>query len=185
MDGDAGVVALEALAGGAPLVVADTEGGNETVLNDHFYPPTFRWSPDGAWIAFASEDQHANSEIYIVPATGGEAYNVSRHPDFDELPVWSPDGTRIARRALGNRRDLWVSPQHRLYREASKQVMEHLKGLTQLHHLSLSLTPVTDTELEHVKELTQLEVFFLDGTKVTDTGVRKLQRALPNCEIIR
>ncbi len=77
------------------LVVADAEGGNEIVLDDHFYPPTFNWSPDGRWIAYASEDQHANSEIFIVPASGGEPYNVSRHPDFDENPVWSPDGKRL------------------------------------------------------------------------------------------
>ncbi len=81
--------------GKGQLVVADAEGGNEIVLNDHFYPPTFNWSPDGRWIAYASEDQHANSEIFIVPASGGEPYNVSRHPDFDENPVWSPDGKRL------------------------------------------------------------------------------------------
>ncbi len=44
---------------------------------------------------FASEDQNANSEIYIIPSTGGDPYNVSRHPDFDEDPVWSPDGKRL------------------------------------------------------------------------------------------
>jgi len=81
--------------GKGQLVVADAEGGNEIVLNDHFYPPTFNWSPDGRWIAYASEDQHANSEIFIVAASGGEPYNVSRHPDFDENPVWSPDGKRL------------------------------------------------------------------------------------------
>jgi tricorn protease len=81
--------------GKGQLVVVDTEGGNEIVLNDHFYPPTFNWSPDGRWIAYASEDQHANSEIFIVPTSGGEPYNVSRHPDFDENPVWSPDGKRL------------------------------------------------------------------------------------------
>jgi tricorn protease len=81
--------------GKGQLVVAHAQGGNEIVLNDHFYPPTFNWSPDGRWIAYASEDQHANSEIFIVPASGGEPYNVSRHPDFDENPVWSPDGKRL------------------------------------------------------------------------------------------
>ena len=81
--------------GKGDLVVADADGGNEIVLHDHFYPPTYSWSPDGRWIAYASEDQHANSEIFIVPSTGGEPYNVSRHPDFDENPVWSPDGNRL------------------------------------------------------------------------------------------
>jgi tricorn protease len=86
---------LAFVRGKGELVVVDSDGGNEIVLHDHFYPPTFSWSPDGRWIAFSSEDQHANSEIFIIPSTGGEAYNVSRHPDFDENPVWSPDGKRL------------------------------------------------------------------------------------------
>ncbi len=81
--------------GKGELVVADADGDNEIVLHSHFYPPTYSWSPDGRWIAFASEDQNANSEIYIIPSTGGDPYNVSRHPDFDEDPVWSPDGKRL------------------------------------------------------------------------------------------
>jgi tricorn protease len=81
--------------GKGELVVVPAAGGDEVVLHSHFYPPTYRWSPDGQWIAFASEDQHANSEIYIVSVAGGEPYNVSRHPDFDEAPEWSPDGRRL------------------------------------------------------------------------------------------
>ena len=88
--------------GNGDLIVVTADGGNEIVLDEHFYPPTFAWSPDGRWIAYASEDQHANSEIFIVPASGGEPYNVSRHPDFDENPVWSPDGKRL----------LWGSHRH-------------------------------------------------------------------------
>jgi len=88
--------------GKGQLVIADLDGANEVVLHDHFYAPTFSWSPDGRWIAFASEDQHANSEVFIIPSTGGEAYNLSRHPDFDEQPVWSPDGKRL----------VWTSHRH-------------------------------------------------------------------------
>ena len=88
--------------GRGDLVVAGADGTGEVVLHRHFYPPTYSWSPDGRWIAFSSEDQHANSEIYIVPASGGEPYNVSRHPDFDETPVWSPDGRRL----------VWASHRH-------------------------------------------------------------------------
>ena len=44
---------------------------------------------------------------------------------------------------------------------------------------------VIDAGLEHVKELTKLRELFLDATQVTDTGIRNVQQALPNCEIIR
>lgn len=88
--------------GRGDLVVRPVSGGDEIVLDRNFYEPELRWSPDGRWIAFSSEDQHANSEIYIVAADGGERYNVSRHPDFDVSPRWTPDGRRL----------LWASPRH-------------------------------------------------------------------------
>lgn len=95
--------------GAGDLIVADIDGGNQVTIHEHFYPPTFAWSPDGKWIAFASEDQHANSEIYIVSSAGGEPYNVSRHPDYDEAPVWSPDGRRLlwSSRRHGGDYDVW------------------------------------------------------------------------------
>jgi hypothetical protein len=61
----------------------------------------------------------------------------------------------------------------------------HLKGLTRLQRLYLVGTLVTNAGLIHLKGLTQLESLDLRRTNVTDAGVKKLQRALPNCEIIR
>jgi tricorn protease len=96
--------------GKGELVVTDADGGNEVVVHRNFYRPTYRWSPDGRWIALSSEDQHANSEIYIIPASGGDPYNVSRHPDYDELPVWTPDGRRLlwSSHRHGNSFDVWA-----------------------------------------------------------------------------
>ena len=61
----------------------------------------------------------------------------------------------------------------------------HLKRLTQLQQLYLERTKVTDAGLEHLKGLTQLRNLDLSQTEVTDEGVKKLQQALPNCEIER
>ncbi|MHC4180142.1 MAG: leucine-rich repeat domain-containing protein [Planctomycetota bacterium] len=61
--------------------------------------------------------------------------------------------------------------------------LEHLKGFTNLHALSLTGTKVTDAGLEHLGGLTSLQMLFLTDTKVTDEGVKKLQHALPKCEI--
>ncbi len=61
--------------------------------------------------------------------------------------------------------------------------LEHLRGLTQLQELYLSGTRVSDAGLEHFKGLTQLQVLDLRFTKVSDAGVRKLQQALPKCQI--
>ena len=62
--------------------------------------------------------------------------------------------------------------------------LEHLKGLTSLQRLYLDRTNVTDAGLEHLKGLTSLQMLYLSGSHVTDEGVKKLQKALPNCQIV-
>jgi hypothetical protein len=61
----------------------------------------------------------------------------------------------------------------------------HLKGLTCLTNLRLAGAQVTDFGLVQLRGLTQLRSLNLDGTQTTDAGVQKLQRALPNLQIIR
>jgi len=61
----------------------------------------------------------------------------------------------------------------------------NLKGLTNLQSLDLYDTQVTDAGLVHLAGLTNLGWLYLHGTQVTDAGVAELQKALPNCVIIR
>lgn len=85
------------IAGSGDLTVAKADGSDPKVLFSCWDPPTFSWSPDGEWIAFAAQDQNFNRDIYIVPTDGSEQpFNVSRHPDFEGSPSWSPDGRKIA-----------------------------------------------------------------------------------------
>lgn len=48
-------------------------------------------SPDGKTIAFGYK-----GDIYTVPVTGGEARQITTNAAYDAMPVWSPDGTKIA-----------------------------------------------------------------------------------------
>jgi len=61
--------------------------------------------------------------------------------------------------------------------------LESLKGADQLHHLRLTGTQVTDAGLAHLESLRGLQLLELDSTKVTEEGVKKLQQALPKCQI--
>ena len=61
--------------------------------------------------------------------------------------------------------------------------LENLKGLRYLYSLHLDGTKVTDAGLEHLKGLTELQYLYLKDTRVNNAGVKKLQQALPNCEI--
>lgn len=64
----------------------------------------FEWSPDGFWLALSSSDSWDNTDIWIVSATNERPpVNVSRHPDWETLPRWSPDGKVLAWRAYHRR----------------------------------------------------------------------------------
>ncbi|MEP4076939.1 S41 family peptidase [Haloferula sp.] len=85
------------VAGSGDLTISDIDGKSPRVLFKCWDAPTFDWSPDGQWIAFAAQDQNFNRDIYIVPSDGSlEPFNISRHPDFEGSPRWSPDGRKIA-----------------------------------------------------------------------------------------
>ena len=52
------------------------------------------WSPDGQWIAFAS-DRYGNLDVFVMPATGGEARRLTWH-SADETPTsFTPDGRAV------------------------------------------------------------------------------------------
>ena len=58
-------------------------------------------SPDGRWIAYVVTvmDRDANrgdSDIWLVPAKGGEPRRLTSSPAADSSPRWSPDGKKIA-----------------------------------------------------------------------------------------
>ena len=46
-------------------------------------------------IAFRS-DRTGNDEIYMIKGDGSGLFNLTNHSSDDDLPAWSPDGTRIA-----------------------------------------------------------------------------------------
>ncbi|NTU85812.1 MAG: hypothetical protein HGA45_41860, partial [Chloroflexales bacterium] len=77
------------------LVNANGTGRHTLVAEPDHDATMAAWSPDGAWIAFAS-DRDGTYDIFVAPADGSAAANLTDHPAKDMYPAWSPDGTRIA-----------------------------------------------------------------------------------------
>ncbi|MBP7549714.1 MAG: PD40 domain-containing protein [Gemmatimonadaceae bacterium] len=51
-------------------------------------------SPDGRWVAF-NGTYGGNTDVYVVPVTGGEPERLTWHPAADVVQGWTPDGASI------------------------------------------------------------------------------------------
>lgn len=83
------------------------------------------WSPDGTRLAFSSNrtadsDYNNNTDIWVVPAAGGELVQLTRDKGPAGLPLWSPAGDQIIfvgasagegrRNGAATRQKLWRVP---------------------------------------------------------------------------
>jgi Tol biopolymer transport system component len=80
------------------LYLVHSDGtGLRRITSRGAYTPA--WSPDGKWIAFASNrsrPRHENaSEIYVMRANGTALRRVTRNRFADFQPAWAPDGKRL------------------------------------------------------------------------------------------
>ena len=94
---------FEAAAPRANIFVIDAGGGEArplTTINARNIEPA--WSPDGARIAFMSDRDGGEFELYVMRADGHEQYRLTRNSFPDELPAWSPDGAWLVYTAQPN-----------------------------------------------------------------------------------
>jgi dipeptidyl aminopeptidase/acylaminoacyl peptidase len=61
-----------------------------------------QWSPDGTRVVFVSDrtgkeyDESRNTDVWVIPASGGALTKISTAAGPDNSPRWSPDGRSIA-----------------------------------------------------------------------------------------
>jgi tricorn protease len=70
----------------------------------------FEWSPDMKWIAFTKRGENRAANIWIMPAAGGEAINVTRLNANHYDPVWTPDGKHLLFHADREGAGLYILP---------------------------------------------------------------------------
>lgn len=79
---------------GTGLYVMNARGRDLRRLADDGSTP--RWSPDGEWIAYQYILPNHRTDLFIVPATGGEPLRLTDVTGVsDREPTWSPDSTRL------------------------------------------------------------------------------------------
>lgn len=94
--------------GNAELFVMDVDGTNVAQVTENQGSVRWpRWSPDGSMIAFRA-NVNDQQDIYVIPSPGtsskqsanglipcDDLVRVTNHPEVDNEPVWSPDGSSI------------------------------------------------------------------------------------------
>jgi Tol biopolymer transport system component len=106
---DGSKIAFDDLPNG--LVVAGADGSGPSRLSDGVNDSWPSWSPDGSKIVFSStrhdpsmarctpgwpNDFRCATDIYVMDADGSNVVRVTDDPAPEFMPVWSPDGDRIA-----------------------------------------------------------------------------------------
>ncbi|MFT4568671.1 MAG: tricorn protease [Saprospiraceae bacterium] len=110
---DKSQIAIVAVTGQLSIIDVDTMGVMSTprmISSGWCTPYDLTWSPDSKWIAYSQEDLDFNEEVFIRKSDGtGEPANISMHPRGDDVPVWSPDGSKLGFRSIRNNgdADIW------------------------------------------------------------------------------
>ncbi|HYC76528.1 MAG TPA: M28 family peptidase, partial [Planctomycetota bacterium] len=81
----------------AQIFVVDADGSNEKQLT---FDVAVNWAPfwhaDGETLVYSKNvGGHRNYDLFLVKASGGPSVRISRAPEADVLPVFSPDGKKI------------------------------------------------------------------------------------------
>ena len=85
--------------GGEIWTVARDGGAAQLLVAGQGRCTTPLYSPDGSLIAFTAT-YDGNTDVYVVPASGGEPTRLTYHPDADEALGWTPDGKNVLFRSM-------------------------------------------------------------------------------------
>ena len=79
------------------LWLATRDGGDAIRLTSSEGAETdAAFSPDGRWIAFTGQ-YDGNTDVYLMPATGGQPQRLTWHPSADVAQGWTPNGDILFR----------------------------------------------------------------------------------------
>lgn len=85
------------------LRIVNADGTNDRAITDNdVFNWCPYWSPSGQSFIFTQTDHEAwskggrpNYDLFMMTPHGGDPVQITDHPGFDGLPVFSPDGTKL------------------------------------------------------------------------------------------
>lgn len=136
------------------------------------------------------EQRKAWDESHTIAAAINQQLGVSamacsqlKPPDYVYVTVHAPSTTDETLKRLSETPR--IGSLHVYGGSVTDSGVRHLAKLTGLQYLSLRAKNVTDAALPRLAGMSKLRRLDLKSANVTDAGVSELQKALPNCEIIR
>jgi dipeptidyl aminopeptidase/acylaminoacyl peptidase len=76
-------------------MVKDSAGGEASRFTSGPGDSFPKWSPGGGLIAFMREDDDGRNQVWVIPANGGEAWQITTRIRGVVDYAWSPDSSRI------------------------------------------------------------------------------------------
>src|SRR5262249_13225529 len=81
---------------GGQLWGMNPDGTDQKVVVKDRQVIDYELTSDGKWLAYSRLDGSFASEVYVMPASGGEAKNVTRYATYNAGITFSKDGKRMA-----------------------------------------------------------------------------------------
>jgi Tol biopolymer transport system component/DNA-binding winged helix-turn-helix (wHTH) protein len=97
LSSDARQIVVESDRSGSGEIWRSQSNGDDAQQMTTFkgFAGTPRWSPDGKWIAFDTDEPMPNSEIYLMDSEGRNQHAVVSGDYDNVVPRWSSDGSSI------------------------------------------------------------------------------------------